>query len=96
VNPVNADPDIDNLNLAAADAAALVAFLKTLTDPRVVDESAPFDHPSLRITNGHVGDDLSVVDRGDGKASDRYLVLPAVGRAGRSAKGLPPVRPFLQ
>jgi hypothetical protein len=96
VNPVNADPDVEVLNLAPIDQAALVAFLKTLTDPRVVNESAPFDHPSLRVTNGHAGDNLAVVDRGDGRAVDQFLTLPAVGQLGRSAKGLPPVTPFLQ
>ena len=95
-NAVNADPDIEFLGLTPADQAALVAFLKTLTDPRVANESAPFDHPSLRVTNGHAGNNLSVTDRGDGKAVDEYLALPAVGKLGRSAKGLPPVAPFLQ
>lgn len=32
--------------------AALVAFMKSLTDERVRNESAPFDHPELRIPNG--------------------------------------------
>lgn len=31
---------------------ALMAFLKTLTDPRVVSEAAPFDHPELFIPEG--------------------------------------------
>ncbi len=31
---------------------ALVAFLKSLTDPRVAAQSAPFDHPELFIPNG--------------------------------------------
>jgi cytochrome c peroxidase len=31
---------------------ALVAFLKSLTDPRVVAESAPFDHPEIFIPEG--------------------------------------------
>jgi cytochrome c peroxidase len=31
---------------------ALIAFLKTLTDQRVVRESAPFDHPELFIPEG--------------------------------------------
>jgi cytochrome c peroxidase len=96
INPVNADPDIEVLTLTPADQAALVAFLKTLTDPRVANEEAPFDHPSLRVTNGHAGDNLAVVDRGDGKAVDLYLRLPPTGKLGRSAKGLPPIKPFLQ
>jgi hypothetical protein len=30
-----------------------VAFLKALTDQRVVQRSAPFDHPQLFVPNGH-------------------------------------------
>ena len=32
--------------------AALVAFLKSLTDPRVAKESAPFDHPEILVPSG--------------------------------------------
>ncbi len=32
--------------------AALIAFLKSLTDPRVARQSAPFDHPELFIPEG--------------------------------------------
>jgi cytochrome c peroxidase len=96
VNQSNADPDVDPLFLTPVDQAAVVAFLKTLTDPRVVNEQAPFDHPQLHIYNGHKGDNVSVVARPNGKAHDEILILPAVGKAGRSAKGLPPVKPFLQ
>jgi len=32
--------------------AALVAFLKSLTDPRVMAQAAPFDHPELFIPEG--------------------------------------------
>lgn len=32
----------------------MVAFLKTLTDQRVKNESAPFDHPELFVPNGHL------------------------------------------
>jgi cytochrome c peroxidase len=96
INPVNADPDIEVLNLTPADQAALVAFLKTLTDPRVANEEAPFDHPSLVVTNGHAGDNAAVVNDGYGKAVDLHLSLPATGKLGRSAKGLPPIAPFLR
>ena len=33
--------------------AALVAFMKSMTDERVKEESAPFDHPELVIPNGN-------------------------------------------
>lgn len=36
----------------AAKRAALVAFMKALTDPRVSSESAPFDHPEIFIPEG--------------------------------------------
>jgi cytochrome c peroxidase len=36
----------------AARRAALVAFLKSLTDQRVVTESAPFDHPEIFVPEG--------------------------------------------
>lgn len=62
---------------------ALVAWLEALTDPRVVAQSAPFDHPQLFVPNGHVGDAVAVVDaNADGFADDVMFTLPAVGAAG--------------
>lgn len=77
---------------------AIVAFLKTLTDPRVRNESAPFDHPSLVVADGHEGDMQSVVPdpRHPDRAKDRRVRIKAVGRKGRSARGLPPLQPFDQ
>jgi len=80
-------PTTDNLINAADSAqkrADLVAFLKALTDERVRYEKAPFDHPSLRVPNGHKGDENSVTDRGNGTAKDKMTKIPAVGRNGRS------------
>lgn len=80
-------PATDNLINAADSAqkrADLVAFLKALTDERVRYEKAPFDHPSLRVPNGHKGDENSVTDRGNGTAKDKMTKIPAVGRNGRS------------
>ncbi|MDJ0675891.1 MAG: cytochrome c peroxidase [Calothrix sp. MO_167.B42] len=68
----------------AQNRADLVAFLKALTDERVRYEKAPFDHPSLRVPNGHKGDENSVTDRGNGTAKDKMTKIPAVGRNGRS------------
>jgi len=61
-----------------------VAFLRNaLTDRRVACQQAPFDHPALRITNGHRGDTRKVMASGRGTlAQDDYLDLPAVGPAG--------------
>ncbi len=67
---------------------AVVAFLKTLTDPRVQCDKAPFDHPELHIANGHLGRDvkkLTIVGqkgRKDGLADDIVFTLPAVGANG--------------
>ena len=50
---------------------AIAAFMRTLTDPRVQCDAAPFDHPSLRVPNGH---------KANGK--DKFLKIPAVGKEG--------------
>jgi len=77
--------------------ADLVAFLKSLTDERVRWERAPFDHPSLPLPVGHVGDENSVVgDSAPGfslLAETRYVEIPAVGSAGRDA-ALGPLQPL--
>jgi cytochrome c peroxidase len=82
----NVHPAINPLGLTLLQRTDLVAFLRfALTDPRVACEQAPFDHPSLSVHDGHVGDEISVKDSNrDGKADDLFLLLPAVG-----AKGLP-------
>ncbi len=70
---------------------AVIAFLLALTDDRVRWERAPFDHPQLFITNGHQGDQLTVIDNGFGRARDSWITLPAVGANGATK----PLRPFL-
>lgn len=79
------------LGLDNTEQADLVAFLRTgLTDERVLLEKAPFDHPELRIPNGHPGNQFSVTasppdaNDPDGfpKATDRLVLIPAVGRNG--------------
>jgi cytochrome c peroxidase len=72
------------LHLSEDQKQDLVAFLQALTDARVKNESAPFDHPSLRVANGHYRD-----------TNEDWMELPAVGAAGRPAQGLGPVQPFL-
>jgi mono/diheme cytochrome c family protein len=83
----NVHPAINPLGLTPAERADLVAFIRqALTDPRVACERAPFDHPSLPMPDGHVGDAVAVRDmNGDGYADDQMTVLPAVGAAGRPA-----------
>jgi len=48
--------EIGSLRGSAERKADMVAFLKTLTDERVRNESAPFDHPELFVPNGHLPD----------------------------------------
>ena len=79
------------LGLTSTDVDDLVAFMKALTDERVRWEKAPFDHPSLTIPNGHVGDENKVKSN---PAVEQTLNLSAVGAAGRQAKGLPPLQSF--
>ena len=85
LNIDNLDPDVGGIGKIrgnAARVAALVAFLKSLTDDRVRFQKAPFDHPELTIANGHKGFDK-------GMALDNNVVIPAVG-----ANGGPPLPTF--
>ena len=81
-NIADLDADIQPLGLSTSEKAALVAFMRSLTDERVRNRRAPFDHPQLFITNGHPGDPRSVTDNGLGQARDAFLELPATGRNG--------------
>lgn len=72
----------------------LVDFLLALTDERVRWEQAPFDHPQLLVPDGHE-------NRLDGHPkraralADRSVEKPAVGRLGRQAEDLGPLKPYL-
>lgn len=90
-NIQNADASIRPLPLTPQDKADLVAFLTSLTDERVRLQSAPFDHPQLFVSNGHVGDVASVTDDGTGAAVNQLKEIPPVGAAGG-----PPIQPFAQ
>jgi cytochrome c peroxidase len=48
----NLGPGIQRLSLSASDQAALVEFIKALSDDRVRFERAPFDHPQLCVGDG--------------------------------------------
>ena len=53
-NVLNIDFEVGKLNLTEQEIDDLVAFLgRPLTDPRVVQQRAPFDHPQLFVPNGH-------------------------------------------
>ena len=45
--PNNKDDELDNLRVPNQVRGDLIAFLNTLTDPRVANETAPFDRPTL-------------------------------------------------
>ena len=75
------------LNLSEDAQADLVAFLRnSLTDPRVLNEQAPFDHPQIFVPNGHPGDHTSVTARGSEngtpQATDELIEIPAAGASG--------------
>ena len=99
-NPSNLDPDISPKGMTPAELTDLVAFLRNgLTDPRVAWERAPFDHPSISIMSGHVGNEVAV----EGNVSPNAVIakralnvlypVKAVGQGGRSAL-VGPLLPF--
>ena len=88
-NPSNLDNEIFVNGFTPAEKTDLVAFLKSLTDDRVRYERAPFDHPGLLVTDGAVGDNVSVPSL-SGKSVDQFRLIPAVGAAGLSS----PIQPF--
>ncbi len=51
-NADNLAPDMQAMGLSESHISALAAFLRTLTDERVRDEQAPFDHPALPLADG--------------------------------------------
>ena len=99
VNLEDLDPDIRNLGLSESQEEALVAFMVATTDDRVRYRRAPFDHPELRIPDGHPGDEYETVvsalkgdpNNGVEQAEDLIRIIDAVG-AGGSAE---PIKPFL-
>lgn len=101
VNIRHLDPNMarDLMLIKSDDKPFLVQFLLALTDERVRQEKAPFDHPQIRVPNGHPGDNVNIpsfttVD-GVSQADDDWLVVPAIGADGRPPEGLPPLPPFL-
>ena len=68
------DPNLERASFGALDKVAVVAFLKTLTDERVRNQSAPFDHPSLIVPNGGAVS--------NGVLTEQTITIPATGAAG--------------
>jgi hypothetical protein len=79
--------------MSAEEQAGVVAFLKALTDERVRNQSAPFDHPQLFVPHGQLNDPLIALQdpKRPMQALDRMREIPAVGRAGGA-----PLPNFLQ
>jgi cytochrome c peroxidase len=72
-------PDAPQVGFTDQEVADLVAFMKSLTDPRVACRSGDFDHPQLVIAHGHVDDP----SKNSGNATDYWdAILPATGREG--------------
>jgi cytochrome c peroxidase len=79
-------------SLTPEEIDAIVAFLETLTDERVLYQRAPFDHPQIFVPNGHPGNSSSTIDAdGNGLADDLMVEVPAVG-----AEGGDPLPGFLE
>jgi hypothetical protein len=72
--------------LNAFEIDAIVEFLESLTDERVLYRRAPFDHPQIFVPNGHPGGPNSTTDaNNDGLADDILIEIPAVGAQGGPA-----------
>jgi cytochrome c peroxidase len=65
-------------DVASDDLSAVVRFMQSLTDRRVQCDQAPFDHPELLVTHGHLASDLDQ----DGSADDRVFAFPPIGAEG--------------
>jgi hypothetical protein len=78
------DPGITRLGLSKKQRQDLVLFLESLTDPSVVYQRAPFDHPQLFVPDGL--DKVVDKDPADGRADEDLFKdgreLPAVGKNG--------------
>jgi cytochrome c peroxidase len=83
--------EIAPLGLSDTEKNALVSFLEALTDPRVREQAAPFDHPQLFVPVGEQArDDGSVVTDAEGRAVDCFKELPATGAGGGASQTLFP------
>ena len=82
LNGRDLDPAIQPLGLTAEQEQQLVAFLMSLSDPRVPNRQAPFDNPEFKIPNGHPDNDVFVGDDMTGQGFDEFLTVDAVGVGG--------------
>jgi cytochrome c peroxidase len=72
---------IGRLELTDDEIDAIVLFLRTLTDERVVQQRAPFDHPEIIVPNGHATDPAGIKVK-NGVAETQLVTIPAVGKDG--------------
>jgi cytochrome c peroxidase len=91
VNIENLDDEMAFIDIAETDEAPLVKFLLALTDPRVRNEMAPFDHPEIIVPAGGTASTPS----SDPRLPGLSIRIPAVGAGGRPAAGLSPLENFL-
>jgi hypothetical protein len=76
-------PGMLGFRFSDSDKAALVAFMKALTDDHVRYERPPFDHPELCVPSGQVAGTAD--PRFPQSAADNWVLVPAVGAGGNSA-----------
>ncbi len=90
-NRANKDADIEELGLSDQQMDDLVTFLEALTDPRVRKHAAPFDHPSLEVADGFVGDGANAPESTDepGTVEEIEMDIPAVGKDGYQNEIIP-------
>lgn len=69
VNRANLAPAMLGMDLNESHISDLAAFLRTLTDERVRDERAPFDHPALPFAEGGQLPAIGATGRATGCAS---------------------------
>lgn len=92
----NRDPDvggIPEINGNRDRIRDLADFMRALTDERVTFERAPFDHPSLEVPHGHVGNqNKTTAEKNEPNvAKTKFLKVKAVGKDGAES----PIEPFL-
>ena len=96
-NIANLDPFIHPIGQLQGNEPAqedLINFLIDLTDERVRQESAPFDHPQLFVPLGHE-ERIAGNPKRTRELPDNVREVPAVGTGGRAVQGLSPLKPFL-
>ena len=95
VNIKELDVKMALVDLEEDDEVALIKLMLAMTDERVRNEAAPFDRPQLFVPMGHPGDQAKIECATGFLPCEDRVEVPAVGRGGRTAKGLLPLQPFL-